>query len=351
MTLPFSAISHSTGYSVKTNSPIHHFYPVIAIPARNEEQRLPLLLSALGSQTWLRATARPIVVKIVINNSTDKSLEMARLALDNQPGLSAEIAVVNFPPDLAHVGSARKLAMDLASSACPAEGGVILTTDADAIPEANWIEANLAAISSGADLVGGCLNGNRKEEAQLGPGFAARARAVMQYSRLCDRLASLIDPLEHDPWPRHSDNTGGSLAIKAQLYQSLGGLPAIPLREDLALVSMARSAGGKLVHPLNVRVEVSARLAGRAQGGMADCLKNWIRAEAEGAPILVEDPERVLARLARRRAIRESADSSCALVELLAPDEPDAPATVKVAEATQLICRIISEVEGTTDAA
>ena len=38
---------------------------------------------------------------------------------------------------------------------------------------------------------------------------------------------------------------------------------------------------------------------------MADCLKEWMRAEADGIPHIVEDPARVEARLLRRRAIRD----------------------------------------------
>jgi hypothetical protein len=49
---------------------------------------------------------------------------------------------------------------------------------------------------------------------------------------------------------------------------------------------------------------VSARLDGRARGGMADCLKAWLAAEAAGQPQLVEDAATVLARLTRRHRKR-----------------------------------------------
>ena len=350
--------------------------PVVAVPARNEEQRLPLLLAALAAQTWCQTAAAPLPVVLVLNNCTDRTRKVALQAAHDHPCLAAEIVEIDFESDLAHAGSARRLAMDRAAARCP--DGVILTTDADAIPERNWIDANLAALARGADLVGGKLYGNRLEEAQLGPGFLARAQAVLAYAALCDRLASLIDPSLHDPWPRHSDHTGGSLAIRARFYSALGGLPVLPRREDLALVAKAREAGGRLVHPLDVRVEVSARLVGRATGGMADCLKDWMRAEAEGLPLLVEDPVRVEDRLRRRRAARqlgtlpaterqatatalgwnirlpgeeEASITPDALAQRLCPDEPDAPATVAVATATLRLEEIIAELEGTARAA
>jgi hypothetical protein len=44
-------------------------------------------------------------------------------------------------------------------------------------------------------------------------------------------------------------------------------------------------------------VQVSARLQGRAKGGMADCIRSWVKAEANGLPHRVEDPVFALQRL------------------------------------------------------
>ncbi|WP_152046741.1 glycosyltransferase [Aureimonas psammosilenae] len=354
-------------------------YPVVAVPARDEEERLPRLLEALDAQTWACEGHRLTVV-LVLNNCVDATRRVAEEAGRHLSGLQLDILDVNFAPPDAHVGSARRLAMDRAFAHFPdPASGVILTTDADAVPEPGWLEANLRAVGNGADLVGGKLFGNKQEEARLGPGFAERAKAVLTYSSLCDRLACLIDEQAHDPWPRHRDHTGGSLAIAAALYRRIGGLPVLPSREDLALVSKARAAGGRLVHPLDVRVEVSARLVGRAPGGMADCLKDWLRAEAEGLPLLVEDPAAVEERLLRRRTLRQldqagaseraaiaqslgvpapallDADgerlTAAALIEIFAPDEPDALPTVPVALATMRIEQMIAIHEATPRAA
>jgi hypothetical protein len=65
----------------------------------------------------------------------------------------------------------------------------------------------------------------------------------------------------------------------------------------VAFVQNARQAGFRLRHALDVRVQVSARLNGRAKGGMADCIQGWLRAEQLGLPHLVEDPAYLLRRL------------------------------------------------------
>ena len=105
--------------------------PVVAIPAKNEEALLPRQIAALGRQTVLDHLPGPLEVIIVLNNTTDRSFIAAQAAAVLAPRLRVTIEDVRYPPDRAHVGSARRHAMELAAEAAPA--GVILTTDADAV--------------------------------------------------------------------------------------------------------------------------------------------------------------------------------------------------------------------------
>ena len=348
--------------------------PVVAIPAKNEEALLPRQIAALGRQTVLDHLPGPLEVIIVLNNTTDRSFIAAQAAAALAPRLRVTIEDVRYPPDRAHVGSARRHAMELAAEAAPA--GVILTTDADASPADSWVEANLQALAVGADIVGGYIVGDPDEEARLGPGFLHRARLHARYGELRDELAALIDPLDHDPWPRHHDHTGGSLAVRSSVYRAVGGMDAVPFREDLAFVSKVMAAGYRLSHPLDVIVTVSARTQGRAKGGMADCLRTWIREEAEGTPVLFESPAAVEQRLRRRKAIRDLADvqpaialrmlqdygiklatartdgrSLAALIERHASDDPDAPRTVPALAAISTLSERIASLRGISDAA
>ena len=61
--------------------------------------------------------------------------------------------------------SARRVVCHDTALALAPKNCVLLTTDADAIPRHDWIEANLRAIASGADLVAGHIVGNKQEEA------------------------------------------------------------------------------------------------------------------------------------------------------------------------------------------
>ncbi len=273
--------------------------PIVAVPVRDEAERLPKLLTALGDQSWVKTTGDELPVVLVLNNCRDDSASVARRMARELPQLRLVCVEVEFPPGRAHAGSARRVAMETAAI----HGGpraVLISTDADAVPATDWIEGNLNAIISGADLVGGLIVGDPHEERLHGPGFLRRATRQLRYARLVDQLAAIVHPLPCDPWPRHSDHTGASLAVRGDVYEQLGGIPAIPTGEDVGFVAKALQGGFRLRHAPRVRVQVSARLAGRARGGMADCIRDWVEAEQLGAPQLVEDPMFVLRRLVRR---------------------------------------------------
>ena len=355
------------------------FYPVVAVPAKNEQERLPSLIRSLATQAWLAGGERQLDVVIVLNNTSDGSRQAIEETALGTP-LRIHLVETILPDAFAHVGTARRLSLELASNLCPVlAAAVLLMTDADAVPSPDWIDANLVAIGHGADLVGGRVVGNRREESLLGRAFVTRARRYMAYAELCDRLESLIDPIPHDRWPRHRDHTGASLAVRADVYHQVGGLPPLPRREDLAFVARVKEAGFRLRHDPAVTVGVSARTQGRAQGGMADTLAQWFVDAEAGCPHLVEAPEAVLERAMRRRLLRETGtceperiaiiasrlgllpaefhDAEGAvlppevLVQRHAPDEPDTLATIDVSAATLQLKAMIAESERTADAA
>jgi hypothetical protein len=322
--------------------------PIVAIPVRDEAERLPALIEALERQTWISQTNQILPIIFVLNNCDDDSAQVLKEMSARLPHLALSVIDVHFPPDCAHVGSARRLAMEEALRTAGLNS-VLLTTDADAVPAPDWIDANLRAIENGADLVGGSIIGDCDEEAVLGPGFLQRATRHLHYARLVNQLSALINPVPHDPWPRHSDHTGASLAVRGEVYWAVGGIPALPFREDVAFVSAVCRAGYRLRHPLDVQVVVSARLEGRATGGMADCLKAWVDAAAHGRPHLVDDPLRVAARLHRRRFARSGDDTAPIVYSDLDDDFSDNEPDAKEIDIELAIKRIEEMIEASED--
>ena len=269
------------------------------MPARDEAERLPHLLRALAAQSWIESSGRVLTVVILLNNCLDASSNVVRQLSRELPQLRVIQLDLDLPLTHAHVGFARRQAMNRAAFV----GGplsVLLSTDADAIPAEDWVDANMRAIDAGADLVGGLLIGDPAETALLGSGFASRAGKDSHYKRLLDHLTARLHPVDYDPWPRHVDHTGASLAVRTSVYWKVGGIPPEPVCEDISFVFEAVRAGFRLRHAPDVQVRVSTRLDGRATGGMATCLQRWVKAEALGLPQLVDHPAACLGRLARR---------------------------------------------------
>ncbi|MFN4088099.1 MAG: glycosyltransferase [Alphaproteobacteria bacterium] len=348
---------------------------VVCVPVHNEEERLPRLCRALAEQVGL--DGRPLApealrVVFLLNNCSDRSRQAADAAAARHGSLAIEIVDVVLPPHAAHVGTARRMAMNIGARTFHRAGipcGALLATDADAIPASDWVAANLAALAEGADVVGGALSHLPDEEARLPDAVRLRGRRLRNYRAALDTLEAAIDPLPYDPAPRHWDHTGASLAIAAATYRRVGGLPPLRCREDLALVAAVRRAGGRVRHCPAVRVQVSARLAGRAAGGMAHTLSAWADAARRGTPVLVEDPAASEARFRSRAALRSlfaahrdgrsnatdelaaqiglaprameravrHAVSEGALLETLVPEPADPPATMPLAGALAAI--------------
>ena len=293
---------------------------VVCIPARNEAERLPRLLRALAAQDGFSAAA-PLKVVVVVNNCTDGTVEAVRAlegagALDT---LSLRLIEATFPAAEAHVGTARRRALDAGADWLESEGapaGALLTTDADARLAPGWVAANLRALEQ-AEIVGGRLVID--DEGAADSSLAAFHARVERYWSGVRALEDALDPPPHDPAPRHGDHTGGSLALRASLYRAVGGLPALSRGEDNALVGAVQRAGGRLRHCPDVSVLVSARTAGRAEGGMATEMLRRARVVREGEayrlPVAAHWERIILRRAALRRAYREG-DAPAALLGL-----------------------------------
>lgn len=235
------------------------------MPARDEAERLGGLLDALADQD----ADGQVVVVVALNNTTDASAQVvADASLRHGSRLSVLQDDCRYPPDLAHAGSARARAMALGAARLAHDpAGVLISTDADTRPPADWVRRNLDAVRGGADLVGGRLVIDDGEPLSAD---AATLRALWDaYWNQVRAIEDEVDPSVCDPAPRHGDHTGASLAITIEAYEAAGGVPIVATGEDRALVNAALAAGRRLAHPMSVWTRVSPRQDGRAAGGMA----------------------------------------------------------------------------------
>ena len=90
---------------------------------------------------------------------------------------------------------------------------------------------------------------------------------------MLDEIAALIDPDPWDPWPRHTEHSGASIAVTLDAYRRAGGMPAASLAEDRQFFAALARVDAHIRHAPEIVVTVSGRTVGRAEGGMADTIR------------------------------------------------------------------------------
>lgn len=241
---------------------------VIAVPVRNEAERIAACLRAIDAQVGLAPGSLGLV--LFLNNCTDGTRAIVESVV---PTMSVPVRVRVEDFSGAHAGWARRRAMD-AAAAWLGEAGMILSTDADSRVPADWVARNRAAIAGGVDAVAGRVALDASEAALLPPALLARGALEDAYDTLVTEAEARIDPDPHDPWPCHRTTIGASLAVTRAAYLQVGGMPEIALGEDGAFIAKLLEHGLRVRHATDICVTVSARLTGRAPGGVADTIRS-----------------------------------------------------------------------------
>jgi len=273
---------------------------LVAIPVRDEAEEIGPCLLALAAQ---RAPHIDAVV-LCLNNCRDGTADVVR-AIDGHLPFPVHSIEVALPNASACAGRARRIAMEHAADLAGRDG-VLLTTDADARLAPDWIATNLAALAAGADAVAGRAviepEGAKRIPAHL---HAIDARECA-YAALLDEMRALLEPDPADPWPRHDEESGASIAVTLAAYRRAGGIPAVLLGEDRAFFNALRRIDARIRHAPDIAVIVSARLEGRAQGGMADTMRRRIERPDPFLDARLEPAADALRRACRRRRLRET---------------------------------------------
>ena len=275
---------------------------VVAIPVYNEVDRIEDCLKALGAQESLGAS--DLGVLLFLNNCSDGT---AHVVASLRPSLPIPLRVIERTFAEANAGWARREAMEAAAGWLEEAGafdGVILTTDADSRVPGDWVARNLTVIAAGADAVAGKIALDPEDAARLPDALHARGRLEGAYETLLTELEAWVDPVPHDPWPRHWTTSGATLAVRLATYRQVGGMPAIAVGEDRAFVSSLLGSDARVRHEPTITVVTSGRLDGRAPGGAADTMK--LRCDVPESPCdpRLEALTSALFRYAWRRRLR-----------------------------------------------
>ncbi|MCB1993757.1 MAG: glycosyltransferase [Geminicoccaceae bacterium] len=253
---------------------------LVTVPARNEAGSIRAVLT--GLRRALAASPVRAAIVLFANNCDDGTAgNVAELA----PALGIPLVLVEgrLRRPHAHVGLARRIAMDIALGMGTPDCA-ILTTDADTRVGDEWVRELTAPLAEGFELVCGDFEiedpGPAVRGLQLHPLWRMEARYAALQNRVqhaCDQVTGR-QPVG-GPCP-HYVEAGASLGITARLYRRLGGLPPVACSEDRALVRAAELAGARICYAERAPVRTSGRLDGRAAGGLAATLSRRLVAAA-----------------------------------------------------------------------
>ncbi len=252
----------------------------VAIPVKNEDGHLLACLDAIDTAAGRHAGH--VTILAMANDCDDGSVAILQAWRPRHAVL--DWRAVSMLPGARHAGWARRLALDAAADTLTSSTDLLLSTDADTYVAPDWIARIVAHVDSGYDAVAGRALTLREDRAALGLTARYRLNQLGRYYTALDYLRATADADAHDPWPRHFYEGGASIALTRALYRRIGGAPTPRVAEDRALFDRVRAHGGRVRHPLDVRVFTSCRIEGRAPGGMADAVAGWITQPAD-APL------------------------------------------------------------------
>ncbi len=261
--------------ALRLNAPLRRRV-AIAIPARDEAERIVDCLERLGEmKTDERVASLEIVV--LANNCRDDTARTAAAA-----SRACHVVVIDLPPEQAHAGWARRLALEAAANRLREPGDLLMSTDADTRVTSDWLTRTLDHLDAGWDAVAGLARLDPADLRGLDRIHRLRLAMIQRHEAAKVRLRGKADASE--PWPRHDYEGGASIALTLAAFRRIGAAPTPAVGEDKALFAAVKASGGRVRHAMDVKVFTSGRLVGRAPGGASDTLALWGRA-AEHDPL------------------------------------------------------------------
>lgn len=214
----------------------------VVVPAYQEEARIEGTLHALAAQH-----DRDFTLLVVDNGSTDTTVERVRAF-----AVAAPFPVHVLVEPEKGVGSA----IDTGFRHAIARGATLLArTDADCLPEPGWTAAARAAMRAGGGLVCGRVTARRDEHGPAG-------RAVFLVLVALGAGFGRIRPAHrrrHGYLTPYRMHAGNNMAITAELYQAVGGMPRRPSPTDRTFINAVRRHSTAIVRRRDMVVQNSTR--------------------------------------------------------------------------------------------
>jgi hypothetical protein len=281
----------------------------IAIPAKNERATIVPALRAFTEQRDLdgsRLDPRAFEVLLLANDCDDDTAGVALAFAAQHPAYTFDVVSHKLPPGAAHVGTARRLALDLAvkrQRSMHGETGIVATTDADSTVDPYWVAYTLAEMAR-ADAVAGYVEIAESERAAMEVPLRVLYDRERAYRRAIGEIEARFDPRPYDPPRRHDSFVGASFAVRAATYVAVGGLPPLRKLEDLAFERALRRVDARVRHSYDIRVTTSARATARVAGGFGSFLDDLRLRGSRYESFLVESGTRRVLRARARGMLR-----------------------------------------------
>ncbi len=284
--MPFSTISRDftfTWHSPEPALPNPAARIVFAIPAKDEEDRITECIAAFENQTndEGNAVARAgYEVLILVNNTTDATIERA-LAAKSHPGI--HVVSVELPLPHAHIGWARRLAMEWASDRLRQNErpeGIIVSTDSDSRIAPDFVQQLTQIFSDQTvDAVGASLAVQSEVDGEV-------FDYLHSYFKLEGELRQRVQQ-ESTFSLMHSHFSGAGIAVRQRVFDAVGGLSPLPYNEDKQLYYKLLQCDARILMSDRLVVHTSGRVLGRTEWGMAAQFRQWQSAGEKGEPVFV----------------------------------------------------------------
>lgn len=265
---------------------------VVTIPAHNEEETILRCLEGLNRQITVagrKLDGNNFSIFVLCHNCSDGTYRICSEAKARFTDLDLVI-FESDRPEINNVGAVRRILMRMARSRLSASTGYIAMTDADSVAHPRWMANILGYIGSGYGLICGLILLDMD-------GICGNIKSVLDlkrnYEELRVRLEENFIPVDWDPFPKHSDNSGPNLAVRADVYDKVGGMPPLGFCEDVAFYDAVVQGGYRVRHCPDTMVMTSCRTETRAPWGFGAELSTWAGScrtvpEVEGLNALLE---------------------------------------------------------------